>query len=117
MTAEEIFNMFFGGAFPSQTVYMRRGGGGGGGGTANYQRQAHFQRQFHTQTQEVRCFDTKCYNTLVTGYTRSSAGQWLCCSYSVAADLADTVLVIILYVLRVGPTLQPSAVTSLFRLI
>lgn len=26
MTPEEIFNMFFGGAFPSQTVYMRSGG-------------------------------------------------------------------------------------------
>jgi len=25
MTAEEIFNMFFGGGFPSQTVYVRRG--------------------------------------------------------------------------------------------
>ncbi|TRY80811.1 hypothetical protein TCAL_09273 [Tigriopus californicus] len=27
MTAEEIFNMFFGGGFPSQTVYMRNRGG------------------------------------------------------------------------------------------
>ena len=26
MTAEEIFNMFFGGGFPSQTVYARGGG-------------------------------------------------------------------------------------------
>jgi len=37
MTAEEIFNMFFGGGFPSQSVYVRRG-----------RTQAHFQRHYHT---------------------------------------------------------------------
>jgi DnaJ family protein B protein 12 len=26
VTAEELFNMFFGGGFPSQNVYVRRGG-------------------------------------------------------------------------------------------
>lgn len=36
MTAEEIFNMFFGGGFPSQSVYVRRG-----------RTSAHFQRHFH----------------------------------------------------------------------
>ncbi len=50
MTAEEIFNMFFGGGFPSQTVYTTRGG--------RFQRQAHFQRHFnaqnHEQQREVR---------------------------------------------------------------
>ena len=37
MTAEEIFNMFFGGGFPSQSVYVRRG-----------RTSAHFQRHYHT---------------------------------------------------------------------
>lgn len=46
MTPEEIFNMFFGGGYPSQTVFMRRGGG-----ASHYRRQAHFQRQFHAQQQ------------------------------------------------------------------
>ena len=37
MTAEEIFNMFFGGTgFPSQSVYVRRG-----------RNTAHFHRHFH----------------------------------------------------------------------
>lgn len=27
ITAEELFNMFFGGGFPQQNVYVRRGGG------------------------------------------------------------------------------------------
>lgn len=36
MTAEEIFNMFFGGGFPSQSVYVRRG-----------RTSAHFQRHYH----------------------------------------------------------------------
>ena len=37
MPAEEIFNMFFGGGFPSQSVYVRRG-----------RNSAHFQRHYHT---------------------------------------------------------------------
>merc|ERR1719232_2284107 len=37
MTAEEIFNMFFGGGFPSQSVYVRRG-----------RASTHFQRHYHT---------------------------------------------------------------------
>jgi DnaJ family protein B protein 12 len=37
MSAEEIFNMFFGGGFPSQSVYVRRG-----------RTSAHFQRHYHT---------------------------------------------------------------------
>ncbi len=48
MTAEEIFNMFFGSGFPSQTVYMRRGADGA------FRRQAHSHRQFNTTQQEVR---------------------------------------------------------------
>jgi len=43
MTAEEIFNMFFGGGFPSQTV--NRGG-------MRFRQQAHSQRHFHTQHQQ-----------------------------------------------------------------
>ena len=51
MTAEEIFNMFFGGGFPSQTVYMRRGQGQGGGAAA-FRRQAHYQRHFNGRNNE-----------------------------------------------------------------
>lgn len=40
MTAEEIFNMFFGGGFPSQSVYVRRG-----------RTSAHFQRHYHNTAQ------------------------------------------------------------------
>ena len=40
MTAEEIFNMFFGGGFPTHTV--NRGG-------MRFRQQAHFQRHFHNQ--------------------------------------------------------------------
>jgi len=46
MTAEEIFNMFFGGGFPSQSVYVRRG-----------RTSAHTQRHYHshnTEHQSVR---------------------------------------------------------------
>ena len=55
MSAEEIFNMFFGGGFPSQTVYMRRGGGGMGG-MHRGQRGAQQHRTFHhhQETREVR---------------------------------------------------------------
>lgn len=50
MSAEEIFNMFFGGGFPSQTVYTRRGGAGVHRG----QRGAQQHRQFHHHNQEAR---------------------------------------------------------------
>jgi hypothetical protein len=50
MTAEEIFNMFFGGGFPSQAVYTRRAGGGGG--AQRFRQQAHTQRHFHAQNQD-----------------------------------------------------------------
>jgi len=48
MTAEEIFNMFFGGGFPGQTVYVRRGDP-----TSRFRRGAHYQRHYH-QAQENR---------------------------------------------------------------
>ena len=40
MTAEEIFNMFFGGGFPTHTV---------GRGGMRFRQQAHFQRHFQHQ--------------------------------------------------------------------
>ena len=59
MTAEEIFNMFFGGTgFPSQSVYVRRG-----------RNTAHFHRHFHnthhhadTTVREVSNFDYRVYH-------------------------------------------------------
>jgi len=48
MTAEEIFNMFFGGGFPGQTVYVRRGDP-----TSRFRQGAHYQRHYH-QAQENR---------------------------------------------------------------
>ena len=42
MTAEEIFNMFFGGGFPTHTV---------GRGGMRFRQQAHFQRHFQQQHQ------------------------------------------------------------------
>ena len=54
MTAEEIFNMFFGGGFPSQTVYVRRGGGDP---TSRFRNSAHSHRTYHshhsTESREV----------------------------------------------------------------
>ena len=52
MTAEEIFNMFFGGGFPSQTVYVRRGGGDP---TGRFRSSAHSHRTYHShQSAESR---------------------------------------------------------------
>jgi len=51
MTAEEIFNMFFGGGFPGQTVYVRRGGGDP---TGRFRQSAHHQRHYHHPSQENR---------------------------------------------------------------
>ena len=52
MTAEEIFNMFFGGGFPSQTVYMRRGTGDP---TGRFRTSAHSHRTYHShQSAESR---------------------------------------------------------------
>jgi len=48
MTAEEIFNMFFGGGFPGQTVYVRRGDP-----TSRFRQGAHYQRHYQ-QAQENR---------------------------------------------------------------
>jgi len=48
MTAEEIFNMFFGGGFPGQTVYVRRGDP-----TSRFRQGAHYQRHYN-QAQENR---------------------------------------------------------------
>lgn len=55
MTAEEIFNMFFGGGMPGSSVYVRRGGrwqrqGAGGGGYAQ-EGHSHHQHASHTQEQ------------------------------------------------------------------
>ena len=56
MTAEEIFNMFFGGGFPSQTVYVRRGGGDP---TGRFRSSAHSHRTYHShqsaESREVNC--------------------------------------------------------------
>ena len=46
MTAEEIFNMFFGGGFPSQTVYVRRGAGDQ---TGRFRTSAHSHRTYHSR--------------------------------------------------------------------
>ena len=51
MTAEEIFNMFFGGGFPSQTVYVRRGGGDPNG---RFRTSAHSHRTYHRESAEGR---------------------------------------------------------------
>jgi len=48
MTAEEIFNMFFGGGFPGQNVYVRRGDP-----TSRFRQNAHYQRHYQ-QAQENR---------------------------------------------------------------
>jgi len=67
MTAEEIFNMFFGGGFPSQTVYMRGGQNGG----AAFRRQAHFQRHFGNAGHRERGDDVSLCDQLKPGVTSS----------------------------------------------
>ena len=64
MTAEEIFNMFFGGGFPSQTVYVRRGGGDP---TGRFRSSAHSHRTYHShqsaESREVYTIITKINTT------------------------------------------------------
>ena len=55
MTAEEIFNMFFGGGMPGSSVYVRRGGrwhrhGAGGGGGESHHGQHHHSSQYDNST-------------------------------------------------------------------
>merc|ERR1719225_578449 len=54
MTAEEIFNMFFGGGMPGSSVYVRRGGRwhrhGGGGGDSHHGQHHHSSSQYENST-------------------------------------------------------------------
>lgn len=54
MTAEEIFNMFFGGGMPGSSVYVRRGGRwhrhGGGGGDSHHGQHHHSSSQYDNST-------------------------------------------------------------------
>ncbi|XP_012263613.1 dnaJ homolog subfamily B member 12 [Athalia rosae] len=52
ITAEELFNMFFGGGFPQQNVYVRRGGG-------------RWARQADAQTQHAHAQQTNGYTAFV----------------------------------------------------
>ena len=74
MTAEEIFNMFFGGGFPTHTV--NRGG-------MRFRQQAHFQRHFHNQHQHHGDGDNRREVTLAklellmqSTKTRSTRGKY-----------------------------------------
>nr|XP_027235309.1 dnaJ homolog subfamily B member 14-like [Penaeus vannamei] len=61
MTAEELFNMFFGGGYPGGNVYVRRGGrweraGHGGGGPRYHGQQGHHHQAAHSEQSNLSVF-------------------------------------------------------------
>lgn len=60
MTAEELFNMFFGGGYPGGSVYVRRGGrwerAGGPGGRSYSGHQGHQHQAAHAEQSNLSVF-------------------------------------------------------------